>query len=127
VNNFRVAIDSVNFDSFIKLGESLGELGVTIGPSARPVIAELRTRLAEAAARHRNGDTLGAVDIIRSAMERLASLASTLDPAEAMLMRMISEHFSNALRVGDKHGAKNAINVMRHKAGDPQDEPNSDW
>ena len=120
-------IDSVNFDWFTKLGQSLGELEVTIGPQARPVIAELRTRLAEAAARQRNGDTKGAVAIIRSAMERLASLASTLDPAEAMLMRMISEHFSNALRVGDKHAAKNAVNVMRHKAGDPKDEPDSEW
>ena len=120
-------IDSFNFESFIRLGEGLGELEVTLGPQARPVIAELRTRLAEAATRHQNGDTLGAVDIIRSAMERLASLASTLDPAEAMLMRVISEHFSNALRVGDKHAAKSAVNVMRHKAGDPKDEPNSEW
>jgi len=122
-----VPIDSFNFESFIRLGEGLGELEVTLGPQARPVIAELRTRLAEAATRHQNGDTLGAVDIIRSAMERLASLASTLDPAEAMLMRVISEHFSNALRVGDKHAAKSAVNVMRHKAGDPKDEPNSEW
>jgi hypothetical protein len=60
-------------------------------------------------------------------MERLAALASTLDPAEAMLMRTMSEHFSNALRVGDKHIAKDAVNVMRHKAGDPKDEPHSDW
>ena len=98
-----------------------------MGPAARPVIAELRTRLAEAVATHRNGDTLGAIDIIRSAMERLVLLAGTLDPTEAMLMRMMSEQFSNALRVGDKHTAKNTVNLMRHKAGDPKDEPHSDW
>jgi hypothetical protein len=122
-----MGIDSVSFDSFIRLGESLGELEVTIGPVARPVIAEVRTRLAEAAARQQNGDTPAAIDIIRSAMERLASLAGVLDPAEAMLMRMLSEHFSYALRSGDKAAAKNAVNIMRHKAGDPQDEPDSDW
>ena len=122
-----MSTDSVNFDLFIKLGESLGELEVTIGPSARPVIAEVRMRLAEAVGRQRNGDTRGAVELIRSAMERLASLAGTLDPAEAVLMRIMTEHFSNALRVGDKHSAKNAINVMRHKAGDSRDEPNGDW
>jgi hypothetical protein len=122
-----MAIDPVNFEPFVSLGESLGELEVTMGPVARPVIAELRTRLAEAVASHRNGDTRKAIDIIRGAMERLAALASTLDPAEAVLMRTMSEHFSNALRVGDKHTAKNAVNVMRHKAGDPKDEPHSDW
>lgn len=46
---FGVAVDSVNLDSFIRLGESLDELEVTIGPAARPVIAEVRTRLAAAA------------------------------------------------------------------------------
>jgi hypothetical protein len=60
-------------------------------------------------------------------MERLASLAATLDPAEAMLMRLIAEHFSNALSAGDKSAAKDAVNVMRQKAGDPNDDPNRDW
>lgn len=116
-----------NFDSFMRLGESLGELEVTIGPAARPVIAELKTRLAEAVASQRNGDTRRAIEIIRSAMERLAALANTLDPAEAILMRTISDYFANALKAGDKHTAKNAVNLMRHRAGDPKDEPNSDW
>lgn len=120
-------IDSVNFEPFVRLGESLGELEVTIGPAARPVIAEVRTRMAEAVASHRKGETRRAIEIIRSAMERLAALANTLDPAEAVLMRTMSEHFSNALRVGDKDKAKNAVSVMRHKAGDPTDEPHSDW
>jgi hypothetical protein len=122
-----MAIDSVSFDSFIRLGESLGELEVTIGPAARPVIAEVRTRLAEAVARQKSGDTPRALVIIRGAMERLASLADTLDPAEAVLMRTLSEHFSKALSIGDKYAAKNTVNIMRHKAGDPADEPNTDW
>lgn len=122
-----MAINSVGFESFVRLGESLGELEVIIGPVARPVIAEVRTRLAEAAARQKNGDTAGAIAIIRGAMERLASLAGTLDPAEAMLMRMLSEHFTNALSIGDKNAAKDTVNLIRHKAGDPKDEPNTDW
>jgi hypothetical protein len=122
-----VVFDSFGLDSFVRLGESLGELEVTIGPAARPVIADVRTRLAEALARQKNGDTAGAIVIIRRAMHNLASLADTLDPAEASLMRMVSEHFSKALSLGDKSAAKNAVNTMRHKAGDPEDEPNSDW
>ena len=122
-----MVIDAVSFDSFIRLGESLGELEVTIGPAARPIIAEVRTRLTEAAARQKNGDTPGAIIIIRDAMMRLASLAGMLDPAEAMLMRTLSERFSNALNIGDKNAAKDAVNIMRYKAGDPKDEPNTDW
>ena len=122
-----MAINSVGFESFVRLGESLGELEVTIGPVARPVIAEVRTQLAEAAARQKNGDIAGAIAIILGAMERLASLAITLDPAEAVLMRMLSEHFTNALSIGDKNAAKGTVNLMRHKAGDPKDEPNTDW
>ena len=122
-----MAIDPVNFDSFIRLGDSLGELEVTVGPEARPVIGEIRRRLAEAVGRHKHGDTLGAVELIRGAMERLSALAGVLDPAEAMLMRMLGDHFSNALRMGDKHTAKSAVNLMRQKAGDRKDDPNADW
>jgi hypothetical protein len=122
-----VAIDPVNFEWFERLGENLGELEVTIGPVAQPVVAEIRARLAEAAARHNNRDTAGAIEMIRGAMERLASLAGTLDPAEATLMRTLGEHFSQALRAGDKQAVKGAITVMRHKAGDPKDDPNRDW
>jgi hypothetical protein len=122
-----VAIDAVNFEPFIRLGESLGELEVMMGPAARPVIAEVRARLTAAAEQKRKGDSFAAIDIIRGAMERLASLAGVLDPAEAMLMQTLSEHFSKALQIGDKHAAKDAVNIMRHKAGDPKDEPNGDW
>jgi hypothetical protein len=122
-----VGIELVNFDSFTRLIDGLGELEITIGPSSRPAIAEVRKRLAEAAARRESGDMPGAIAIIRVAMERLASLARTLDPAEAMLMRMVSEHFSQALSAGDKNSAKAAVNIMRHKAGDPNDDPNTDW
>jgi hypothetical protein len=122
-----VGIDPINFDSFIRLADSLGELEVTIGPAARSVIKEVRTQLGEAAGRQNRGDTPGAIAIIRNAMERLASLAVSLDPEEAMLMRILSERFSNALTIGDKGAAKSAVNVMRRKAGDPNDEPNSDW
>lgn len=127
VKQFLVEMNAVSFDSFAKLGECLGELEVTIGPAARPVVVEIRTRLAAATARQKNGDTPGAISIIRDAMQQLASLAASLDPAEAMLMRMISEHFSNALRIGDKDTARSTVNIMRHKAGDPKDEPDSNW
>jgi hypothetical protein len=122
-----VPLDPANFDSFLKLGDSLGELEVVIGPKARPVIAEVRARLGEAAAMRDHGDMPAAIAVIRSAMERLASLAGELDPGEGAMMRLIAERFSAALNFGDKHTAKDAVNFMRHRAGDPKDEPNTDW
>lgn len=127
MKEFYVGFDSATFDSFIRLSENLGELEITIGSAARPVIAELRARLIEAATLQKNGDKPAAVAVIRNAMERLARLAGTLDPAEAMLMRMVSENLTKALRLGDKDSAKNALNLIRHKAGDPKDDPNTDW
>ena len=120
-------LDLVNLDPFLKLGDSLAELEVTIGAKARPVIAEVRTRLAEAAVLRKNGDMPAAIAAIRSAMERLALLAGELDPGEGALMRAIAERFSAALNFGDKYTAKDAVNFMRHRAGDPKDDPNSDW
>jgi hypothetical protein len=111
----------------MKLRDSLGELEVTVGPKARPVIAEVRSQLAEAASRRDSGDMPAAITSIRTAMERLASLAVQLDPGEGALMRLIAERFSAALNFGDKDAAKDAVNFMRHKAGDPKDEPNTDW
>ena len=87
----------------------------------------MRARLADAALLRQTGDIAGALVKIRGAMERMASLAGELDPDEAMLMRMLTDRFSAALSLGDKHTAKEAVNAMRHKAGDPKDDPNVDW
>ena len=122
-----MAVETINFDSFNRLANSLGELEVIIGPAARPAIAEVKDRLIDAAVRYKSGDAPGAYALIRAAMQSLAALAVNLDPAEAALMRIISERFSTALTIGDKDAAKTAINVMRHKAGDPKDDPNTDW
>lgn len=116
-----------DLDSFVRLGESLRELEVTVGPKARPVIAEVRTRLTEAAASRGKGDMTAAIAAIRMAMERLAALASQVDAHEGQLMRLIAERFSQALSFGDKGTAKVAVNFMRRKAGDPKDEPETEW
>jgi hypothetical protein len=118
-------LDINGFDSFLKLGESLRELEVTVGPKARPVIAEVRARLAEAAAKRESGDLPAAFATLRLAMQRLASLGDELDAEEGALMRLIAERFTQALNFGDKGAARDVVNFMRHKAGDPKDE--DDW
>lgn len=122
-----MAADTANLNLLFKFGENLRELEVTIGAKARPVIAEVRARLGEAAALRDKGDMGAALATIRIAMERLASLGGELDAAEGALMRAIAARFSAALDLGDKGSAKEAVNFMRRKAGDPKDDPNTEW
>jgi hypothetical protein len=117
-------------DSFLQLIQRLGELETVIGPQARPVVAEVQTRLRDAAAARERGDVPGALAIIGQAMERLAGLANSLDAAEGALMRAIAGSFAQALGAGDKGGAKRAVEVMRQRAGDHSKDPedkDSDW
>lgn len=114
-------------DSFLQLIDRLGELEVVIGPQARPVVAEVQARLREAAAARQGGDVPGALAIIGQAMERLAALAGSLDPSEGNMMRAIAASFGQALGAGDKGGAKQAVEVMRNKAGDGSTDKDPDW
>jgi hypothetical protein len=114
-------------EPLLKIAETLGELEVVIGERARPVVAEVRARLIEAAASRDKGDVGGALNIIRDAMERLAALAGQLDPVEGAMMRAIAERFTQALTTGDRGTAKQTIDLMRHRAGDPKDDENPDW
>ena len=116
-----------SLDPFLKLAENLGELEVTVGPRARPVVAELRDRLRSAAASRQRGDLAASLGQLRDAMERLAAVASELDPGEGELMRMVAHRFTEALMLGDKESANGAVNLMRHKSGDPNDEDKSNW
>lgn len=119
--------NDVSLDPFLKLADSLGELEVVIGERARPTVAELRQRLRAAVASRERDDLPGSLEQLRGAMERLAAIASELDPEEGALMRMVAQRFTEALKLGDKGTAKEAVNLMRHRSGDPKDEDNSKW
>jgi hypothetical protein len=122
-----VSSDNLSLDPFLKLAENLGELEVTIGDRARPAVVELRQRLRAAAASRERGDLPGSLEQLKSAMERLAAIAGELDPEEGALMRMVAQRFTEALKLGDKGTAKEVVNLMRHKSGDPKDEDSSKW
>jgi hypothetical protein len=122
-----VPSDNLSLDPFLKLAENLGELEVTIGDRARPAVVELRQRLRAAAASRERGDLPGSLEQLKSAMERLAAIAGELDPEEGALMRMVAQRFTEALKLGDKGTAKEVVNLMRHKSGDPKDEDSSKW
>jgi hypothetical protein len=122
-----VSSNNLSLDPFLKLAENLGELEVTIGERARPAVVELRQRLRAAAASRERGDLPGSLEQLKSAMERLAAIAGELDPEEGALMRMVAQRFTEALKLGDKGTAKEVVNLMRHKSGDPKDEDSSKW
>ncbi|MGH7948789.1 MAG: hypothetical protein ACREQF_06170 [Candidatus Binataceae bacterium] len=120
-------VDPAAEDPFVRLTENLRELEVVIGEKARPVVAEVRAGLTEALRLRERGEVAGALSSIRRAMERLASLATELDAGEGLLMRAIAERFTQALDLGRKGDTKEAVNLMRRKAGDTKDEPNTEW
>jgi hypothetical protein len=122
-----MALHDPTSDSFLKLADNLRELEVVIGDKARPVVAQVREELREAVASRERGDMAGTLEKIRRAMERLANLGSQLDPAEGAMMREISRIFMQSLNIGEKGAAKDVVNVMRHKAGDPKDDDRTDW
>jgi hypothetical protein len=122
-----MAIDPAALDPFLRLGDSLRELEVTFGPETRPIIAEIRASLVEAVAMRERGDLPGAVATVGRAMEKLAAFGARLDPTEGALMRMIADRFKIALAVGDKSATKEAVDVMRRRAGDSKDDNGGDW
>jgi hypothetical protein len=122
-----MALHDPTSDSFLKLADGLRELEVVIGEKARPVVAQVREELREAVGSRERGDMAGTLEKIRRAMERLANLGSQLDPAEGAMMREISRIFMQSLNIGEKGAAKDVVNVMRHKAGDPKDDDRTDW
>jgi hypothetical protein len=126
-NNFSMSSTYGDLDSFSKLVDSLRELEVTIGPQARPVIEQVRAKLVEATELRRGGDAPAAVGKIRQAMAGLTALAGNLDPAEGALMKLIADRFDGALNRGDKEATKETVNFIRHRAGDPKDDPKVDW
>jgi len=122
-----MALHDPTNDSFLKFADGLRELEVVIGEKARPVVAQVREELREAVASRERGDMAGTLEKIQRAMERLANLGSEVDPAEGAMMREIAQIFMWSLNFGEKGAAKDVVNVMRHKAGDPKDDDRTDW
>jgi|SRR6516164_1801991 hypothetical protein len=113
--------------TLLRLVESLKELELIIGGQARTVVENVRDSLLQAVAARDRGDLAGAIEQIRAAMERLAALSGSLDAQEGFIMREITARFVAALGSGDRSTAKETLNIIRHKAGDPKDEDRNDW
>lgn len=95
----------------------LGDLEVVLGSHAQPAVAAVRSLLTAAMAARDRGDRPAALAQIGQAMDRLAALADDLDPAEAQLMRALSQRLRTALLRGDDAQAKQSAASMFEKSG----------
>jgi hypothetical protein len=95
----------------------IGELKLVLGPAAAPGVDEVERLLREGLAARARGDVPAATAKIGLAMDRLAALASVVDPAEGAVMRAVAEHFRQALGRGALGEAKETAEVMRERSG----------
>lgn len=93
------------------------ELKLLLDPREAPNVGQIETLLREALAARGRGDVPTAVARIGHAMDRLAALASTGDPAEGAMMRAMAEQFRQALVRGAVGDAKEAAETMRERSG----------
>ena len=75
----------------------IGELKAMLGPAAAPGVDAVAELLREGLAARERGDASTAVARIGTAMDRLAALAGSADPAEGAMMRAVADHFRRAL------------------------------
>src|SRR5262249_7648698 len=76
----------------------LPELQVVLGPEAKGGVEAVSLLLQEAVAARADGDVPRATRCVGKAMDILSQLAESLDPHEAMLMRMLAAQFRQALQ-----------------------------
>lgn len=95
----------------------LPELELVLGPQAKHGLGAVQSSLQQAIAARANGDVPGAVAKISTAMETLSRLADGLGPQEAMMMRMLTDQFRQALLSGQDGEARRVSEVMREKSG----------
>jgi hypothetical protein len=95
----------------------LPELQIVLGPQAKRGVESVRLLLQEAVAARAGGDVPRVMQCIGKAMDALSQLAESLDPHEAMLMRMLAAQFRQALQGGDTGAARQVSDMMREKSG----------
>ena len=95
----------------------LPELELVLGPQAKGGLESVQRSLQQAIALRADGDVPRAVSYIATAMDRLSQLADGLGPQEAMMMRMLTEQFRQALLSGHDGEARRVSGLMRDKSG----------
>jgi hypothetical protein len=95
----------------------IGELKAMLGPGGAPGVDAVADTLREGLAARDRGDVPTAVARIAEAMDGLAELATSADPAEGAMMRAVAEYFRAALGRGAVGEAREAAEHMRQRSG----------
>ena len=95
----------------------IGELKAMLGAAAAPEVDAVAELLREGLAARERGDASNAIARIGTAMDRLAALAESADPAEGAMMRAVADHFRRALGRGAVGEAREAAERMRERSG----------
>ena len=95
----------------------IGELKAMLGPGGAPGVDVVAETLREGLAARDRGDAPTAIARIAEAMDRLAELAASADPAEGAMMRAVADHFRGALGRGAVGEAREAAEHMRERSG----------
>ena len=95
----------------------LPEIELVLGPQAKGGLVAVERSLQQAIALRADGDIPRTVSHIAAAMDSLSQLADELDPQEAAMMRMLTNHFRRALLSGHNSEARRVSDLMREKSG----------
>lgn len=93
------------------------ELGTALGPQAAAGLGGIKVQLERAVQLRQDGRQDEAVAEILAAMQGLAQLAVSLDPAEAQAMQAIAANFQSAMLGGKPAHAAESVDSMRKKSG----------
>ena len=104
-------------ESLEALIAGFADLGTALGPQAAAALQGIKARLEQAVAMRQDGRVEDAVGQVLAAMQELAKVAATLDPAEAQAMQALAGTFQSALRGGKPGHAAESVDAMRERSG----------
>lgn len=104
-------------ESLEALIAGFGDLETALGPQAAGGLAAIKAQLQRAVAARKDGRSEEAVGEVLQAMQGLAQLASSLDPAEAQAMQALAANFQSAMRSGQAAHAAESVDSMRKRSG----------
>ncbi len=103
------------------LVNGLERLGSVLGEAAGVRLERVRAELLGAVAARDKGDPAEVKSRIGRAMEELAILGESLDPAEGMAMRALAEQFVSGLDRGDSDAVERNLDEIQARTGRPKE------
>lgn len=98
----------------------LDELPRVLGEHTAPAIEKVKQGILQGLAARDRGDGPAAMQAIAGAMEEIARLGETLDPAEGALMQGMASAFVQGMARGDVGSMEQNLSRIESRAGKPK-------